>query len=166
MSLKEYLKKLNLVDPFKIKVEIDDKRNALKINIDGISYYNIIPRRPFPFSHPEFIIFVTKNGEEICMVKNYMKMDKDSRKAVDAFLEKIYFVPRITKIKKVDYRAGEYKVQAETDKGERTFSVRGRRSIHKLPDGRILIQDRDDNIYEIHPWSLDKKSRENLELIL
>jgi len=166
MSLKDFLKQLNLADPSKVKVRYNERRNSLQVSIDGIVYYDIIPRRPFPFSRPHFIIFTTKEGEEICMVKDYRKLDKKSKGNLERILEKIYFVPRITKIKKIKYYRGEHHWEVSTNKGECSFITRGRSSISRLPDGRIVLQDVHDNVYEIRPWELDKKSLEKLELVL
>ncbi|HDH06891.1 MAG TPA: DUF1854 domain-containing protein [Thermoproteales archaeon] len=165
-ALQEFIKKLNLVDPRKVKIEYDEKRNALKVTINHIEYYNIIPRKPFPFSRPYFVIFVNKDGEEICMLKDYRELDKCSRKALEKMLSKIYFVPLIKKIKKITYRSGKYTWLVVTDKGEREFEVRGRKSIYHLPDGRIVIFDKYDNVYELRPEKLDKKSLEYLALAL
>ena len=166
MSLQEFIKKLNLVDPKKVKITYDEKRNALKILVDSVKYYNIVPRKPFPFSRPYFIIFADKEGAEVCAVKDYRELDKDSREALEKMLSRIYFIPLIKKIKKIVYRAGEYVWLVETDRGEKEFVVRGRKSIQYFPGGRIIIFDKYDNVYELRLDKLDKKSMEYLALIL
>ena len=64
-------------------------------------------------------------------------------------LERLYFLPKIVRIRGVTEEYGVLRVEVDTDKGPRTFEVRTREHIRFLPNGRILLRDLDGNRYEI-----------------
>ncbi len=166
MSLREFLGEVRIVDPKDVKIVCDERRNSLKIFIRDEIYYNVLPKKPFPFTRPYFIIFTTRRGEEICVLKDYRGLDKDSIKNLEYMLSKMYYIPLIKDIEKISYSSGTYRWSVLTDRGRREFETRGRRSIVKLSDGRIIVFDIDENVYEIRPWLLDRKSIEYLDLVI
>jgi len=161
-----YRKWINLVDPKEVEARFSEKGNALTLKVNGVTYSEVVPRKPFPLSRPNFIIFTTRDGEEICAVKDYTKMDPNSVKAVEKLLNKMYFIPKIKRVIALNYEGGAYVWAVETDKGRREFKTRGRR-IYQMDDGKIVITDTHGNVYLIeNPARLDRRSREMLEEIV
>ncbi|MEM3715775.1 MAG: hypothetical protein QW145_01285, partial [Candidatus Bathyarchaeia archaeon] len=60
--LSDFLKNLNILDPKKVKIFIEEHENTLKLVVDGKLFSGLIPARPFPITHPEFIIFRDSYG--------------------------------------------------------------------------------------------------------
>ncbi len=121
----------------------------------------------FPLTTPDdFVIISNEEREFVGLLRNYKRLDPDSLKILEEELEESYFLPRITKIEKIDdqFRMMEWTVQ--TDKGARTFEVRSRqRDIRWLNDRHVVVTDVDGNRYEIVDINqLDHQSRELLEM--
>ncbi|MEM2028744.1 MAG: DUF1854 domain-containing protein, partial [Candidatus Bathyarchaeia archaeon] len=102
MPLSDFLKNLNILDPKKVKIFIEEHENTLKLVVDGKLFSGLIPARPFPITHPEFIIFRDSYGVDICMIRDYRDLDENSRRNLQTILDKLYFIPKIMKIKKIE----------------------------------------------------------------
>ncbi|MEM2930281.1 MAG: DUF1854 domain-containing protein [Thermoproteota archaeon] len=162
--LEDFLSKTWVVDSDKTRILRGEKLNTVKIFSNG-EFFEATPRRPFPISHPYFLIFTDMQGNEICVVEDYRKMDKESREILDAILEKLYFMPRIRKVKKLETSGDEFIWHVETDKGPREFRTRGRRSVSKAGE-KIVIIDTNDNVYIVEDLSkIDEQSRTLLEAV-
>ena len=166
MSLDLFIRKLNIVNPKSLKVFYDEIRNSLQIKINDRAYLDVLPRRPFPLSRPEFIILYTRDGEEICIIKNYKELDNKSKENLERMLAKVYFIPKIIAIKDISYKTGRYFWKVITDHGKREFKTVGRRSMMKISDNRIIVIDTSDNIYEINIDKMSKKDLDKLDLVL
>lgn len=165
MSLSEFLKSLNILDPKKVKVLLEEQ-NTLKLVADGKVFSGLTPARPFPITHPEFIIFRDSYGVDICIIKDYRALDEDSKRNLQKILDKIYFIPKILKIKKIETSGDEFVWEVITDKGPRTFRTRGRMSVIQI-EKRVVITDVNDNIYEIEDLSkMDPHSLSEIELTI
>ncbi|MEM2853387.1 MAG: DUF1854 domain-containing protein [Candidatus Bathyarchaeia archaeon] len=163
MPLIDFLKNLNILDPKKVKIVFEEQDNTLKIIVDGRVLPNLIPAKPFPITCPEFIIFRDSSGVDVCMIKNYKELDEESRRNLQKILDKMYFIPRILRIKKIETSGDEFLWEVLTDKGPRTFRTRGRMSVIQM-GGRVVITDINDNVYEIEDlYSLDPGSISELE---
>lgn len=149
-------------------MEVDQTSNSLKIKVYSIVRRGVIPKKPFPLTLPNFVIFVDKKtGEDICILRDYRKLDESSRRAVEQFLKKIYFMPRIEKIYSVRDMWEVYQWHVKTDCGDRVFQTRGRRSVFEVSDDKLAIIDVDKNVYVIESLSgLDKKSLNNLYMVI
>lgn len=166
MSLKRFVEQLPIADPKEVKIELDDKRNALKVFWRGRVYFNVLPKKPFPFTRKYFIILETKGGEEVLYLKDYRQLDDKSRAALEEMINRTYFIPTITRIKNLVYKGGTYRWDVETDRGPIEFETHGGRNILKVSDDEIVIFDVNKNIYRIDVKKLDKKSLFHLYFVL
>ncbi len=163
VPLADFLSQLNVLDPKKVKIAFEEKENSLRLNVDGKVLCSLVPAKPFPITSPEYIIFRDSYGVDVCVIRNYNDLDEESRRNLQVMLDKMYFIPRITKIHKIETSGDEFKWETETDKGPKSFRTRGRMSV--IPIGnRVIVTDVDDNVYEIDDvFKLDSKSRGELE---
>jgi len=163
MPLIGFIKQLNILDPKKVKVLLEEQENTLKIITDGRILSGLTPSKPFPITYPEFIIFRDSSGVDICIIKDCRELDEESKGNLYKILDKIYFIPKIQKINKIETSGDEFLWDVLTDKGPRTFRTRGRMSVI-LMEKRAVITDINDNIYEIEDlFSLDSRSLSELE---
>jgi len=163
MPLIDFLKTLNILDPKKVKAFLEENENSLKLIVDGKVLSGLIPARPFPVTRPEFVIFRDSYGVDVCIIKDYRELDEESRKNLQKILDKIYFIPRILKIKRIETSGDEFLWEVVTDKGPRTFRTRGRMSVVQMGN-RVVVTDVKDNIYEIEDlFKLDLHSISELE---
>lgn len=78
-------------------------------------------------------------------------------------MDKIYFIPRILEIGRIETSGDEFEWETVTDRGPREFRTRGRMSVISMGN-RIIITDMNDNVYEIENLhQLDAKSRGEIE---
>lgn len=122
---------------------------------------DLTPHKLFPISGKnKYISLVDDDGNEQFIVRNINDLMEDSREALSSALDEFYRIPKITKFVKRDERFLIWMWTVETDKGEFTFEVRDSyASIRTLYDGRILIKDGSDNLFEIPDlYALDKRS--------
>ena len=150
----------NFIDPKRVRV-VEDELWGIGVVIDEEVYYRIRISRAFPFTRPSYFIgFYDEEGKELGIVENIDRLDKDSRKALERYFEKAYFVPIIKKVTGVDDRHGVATWYVETDKGERSFDIRGKReSVRTMPGRRIVVEDVDGNKYDIPDYAeLDEQS--------
>jgi len=168
-SIKDYIKRLNIIEPEDLRVREDGRRNSLEINIRGKVYRNVIPKKPFPLTNPQLVIFTQKdypNGD-ICTLRDYRLLDAESKRCLEKYLSKVCFIPVIERIQSIRYKGEVYEWKVETSRGLRVFHTRGRRSIYRFEEGKVSITDTNDNIYLITDVSkLDRKSRVELEKVL
>jgi len=189
MPLRDFLVQLNIVQPSSMRIEPGSRMDRIRVTLDGILHDDVIPRRPFPLSIPEFIIFVQtqppaqvtagdataakkeKGGgeepqsQEICMLKNYRELDEQSLLNLEGVLEKLYFIPRVLKVERLETSGDEFEWEILTDRGLRVFHTRSRRQVINMGT-RIIVIDTHDNIYHIEDvGKLDGRSRMLLETV-
>ena len=137
---------MNIFDAGKIKLE-RARYGGLKIKLENgrvVENVHCIPM--FPFSDADnFISIVSRKGsefEEIGIIKHFRKLPPDQQNLVREDIKFRYFVPEINDIKKMRVEDRLWECQVVTDRGEKTFYVRGRReNITIKDDGRIIITD-------------------------
>ncbi len=155
---------LKVLDASRVKV-VEAKFDELTLEVDGIVYKGVRPRRPFPFSYPEIVIFYRDN-EEIGMLRDYRKLDDQSRKLLESVLRVVYFMPKVYKVLSIRSVEGKYEWRVVTDKGEVTFQSWGR-CVRVLRDGRLLIRDIYNRAYIVEePEKLDSRSRLYLSMMV
>jgi ATP-binding cassette subfamily C protein len=163
MPLIDFIKQLNILDPKKVKILFEEQENTLKIIADGKVLSGLTPSKPFPITYPDFIIFRDSSGVDVCIIKDCSRLDEESKRNLYKVLDKIYFIPKIQKINKIETSGDEFLWNVLTDKGPRNFRTRGRMSVI-LMGKRAVITDTNDNIYEIEDLSLlDSRSLSELE---
>jgi len=166
MPLIDFLKKLNILDPKKVTITFEEKENSLKLVVDGKLLGGLIPAKPFPITYPEFIIFKDSSDVDVCIIKNYKDLDPESQKNLESLLEKMYFIPTVSRIDKIETSGDEFQWEILTNKGARSFRTRGRMSVIQMSN-RIIVTDIHDNVYEIEDlYKLDSKSRREIEATL
>jgi len=184
MPLRDFLVQLNIVPPSALMIEPGSRLDRVKVTLNGVLHDDIVPKRPFPLSIPEFIIFIQsqpsdqekgsevqgKAGEEpqnqeICMLKDYRELDEKSCLNLEHVLEKIYFIPRVLRVVRLETSGDEFEWEVLTDRGSRIFHTRSRRQVINMGT-RIVVIDTNDNIYNIDAIEkLDGRSRMLLETV-
>jgi len=164
MCVENLQRELKILDPRRVHV-LEARLDEVDVEIEGRVYCGVRPRRPFPYSHPEIIMFY-KGEEELGMLRDYRRLDPRSRELLERVLRIIYFMPRVKKILGVRSAKGKYEWRVVTDKGPVTFYTWSR-CIRLLRDGRLLIRDIDGRVYMVeNPEKLDSKSRLYLSMMM
>lgn len=164
--IEDFLRRTWIIDAEKIRILKSGKPNAVKIEIlsNGNSL-EVTPKKPFPISYPYFLIFIDAQGNEIGILEDYRKIDRESREILEELLEKLYFIPKIKRVKKLETSGDEFVWQVETDKGVKEFRTRGRRSLSRSGE-KIIIIDTNDNVYMVEDLNkIDRASRMLLEAV-
>jgi hypothetical protein len=120
----------------------------------------------FPLSHRLCMISLRDlDGNEIAMLDSVESLDAASARIVEDELQRSYFMPRITDIIDIHEAHNVVEWDVETDKGPRTFQVRGvRKNVRRIGDKRLVVKDVDGNRYEIRDWTqLDAHPQELLD---
>jgi len=165
MPLKDFLKILNIVDPKDVAIKLNEKNDALIIKNKDAIYTNVIPERPFPISHPEFIILKDAKDHDICTIKDISKLDRESRKNLEKLLDKLYFIPKIVEIVRLEASGDKFEWETITNRGRRKFNTRGRESITFI-ENKIIITDTYHNLYEIENiQKIDERSKKIIQSI-
>lgn len=132
---------------------------------DGVTYEDIGFCCAFPLSDPHrYILIKNSGGAAIGTLRNLSDLKPDQRTIVKDALRDMYFIPIIEKVEKVEEQFGVTTWHVVTDRGPRTFKLRGRKeNVLEAAPGRMLITDIDSNRYEIAPnETLDPASRAHL----
>lgn len=163
----DLIQELSLLEPKGLRLFNDNFGDLCLecLEKDGeILYSKVKVLRAFPLTHSEqFIIFRDQKDAEIGVLMQPSQLDENSRQLLQAHLEKIYFMPKITKIYNIDSEFGAAKWEVQTNHGRRSFDLASRYDIRILGH-RVLIKDLDGNRYEISNYRiLDKKSIALLE---
>jgi hypothetical protein len=144
--------------------------NQLVVEVsDGETLENVTPVRSFPLTAPtQFISITNQEGEDLGLIEDVEKLDRASRQVLEEELAKRYFIPRIHRVLSLKNRFGVLSWEVETDRGVRTFEIRERDDIRRLPGThRILLRDVDGNRYEIPDTTqLDAASQALLETVV
>ena len=158
---------LNLLDPACIRFYREEFEDLVMEREDGEIDRSIHILRNFPLSNESRFISVRKGEEEeeLGIIPALSDLDEGSRQLLEEELERVYFVPCITRVLSVEERFHVPKWEVETDRGPRVFEIRsGRNDIRVLGGGRVLIRDADGNQYEIPNYRrLDEDSQKQID---
>lgn len=156
-------------DPKKTTVK-RNSFNELVVEVgEGETLENVTPVRSFPLTAPtKFISITNQDGEDLGLIEDVEKLDRASREILEEELEKRYFIPHISRVISLKNRFGVLSWEVETDRGVRTFEIRERDDVRRLPGtNRILLRDVDGNRYEIADTTqLDAASQTLLETVV
>jgi len=159
---------VNILDPGKIRICRDESGRLKLIFEDGekVTIKRVV--RTFPLTMPwRYIIMIDENDREIGLLKSIKGLDESSMKVLKDELERVYFIPKIKRIRQIKEEFGVLIWDTETDKGPRRFEVTSRRNVKKIGKRRIIIRDADGNLYDIPDYAkLDQKSLILLESVI
>ena len=142
-------------------IRTDDTLVELQI-YQGETYEDLEPRRLFPLSGlNRYITLLDADQKEKAIIRNLDHLDPDSRAAIQACLDEYYMIPKILSMVDITEKFGVLTWTCVTDHGPRSFRIRNRHSdIKMLYDGRVLVRDSNDNLYEIENINdMDKHAR-------
>lgn len=143
----------------------------VSLDYDGVHYDRIKVVRLFPFSDENRFISIREYGNgdrEIGIIEDLAELSAETREILEKQLELRYFTPIIQKIYSIKDEYGYAYFHVLTDKGECRFSINmGSNAVTKLSDSRLLINDVDENRFEIRDVEqLTQKEKRMLDLFL
>ena len=158
-----------VLDPSEVRVRLKEG-GQLELHLaDGTVHTEVLVVPAFPISRPNrFVYFRDKEGNELGILIDPRRLDKESREIVLAQADQAYFMPRITRILRVEERMGIAQWEVETDRGWSSFDVVSRsESVWFVGRNRVVIRDADGNRYLIADvTALDRRSRRLADLHL
>lgn len=161
------VRRVPALDPSGVWAHIDDD-GRLRVKLpDGTEHANVRVVPAFPVTRPDrFLYLLDEYDNELGLLADPRRLDRESRDLVIAQAEEAYFLPRITRIVRVDERMGIARWQVETDRGASAFDVVSRsESVWYIGRNRIVIRDSDGNRYLIEDIkTLDRRSRKLADL--
>lgn len=125
--------------------------DALRLTIAGDrTCLRIVPMRSFPISMREqYISIRDAEGNELGMIRDPNKLDKESRKLLEEELRKRYITPEIRQIKSISDKFGIVEWEVVTDRGAKKFLTRSLHDSLKETDTGFIVTDMENNRYEI-----------------
>ena len=163
--------RLRYLDPEELKV-FRAEDGSLRAQI-GDELTVLSPRfiRARPLEDPDLYISVRgvdPNGKEFGLLRNWRRLDPESRRLVQAELDQRYLHARITRIVALKEYGGLHSCVLETDRGLREVTFRDvRDNVIYIGASRVLITDAEGNRYDItDTGALDRRSRVLLARIL
>lgn len=154
------------LDPTTVRVERDPVNDVPRIQMDDRCHLRVGFSRAFPFSDPSvFIALLDQDGKEIGVFKTLDGMDEASRSIIDQALDRRYFTPKAHHIYTMRKESDVWRIEAATDRGDRTFYVRHwRDNAHEIAPRRWLVNAVDGARFEIPDVeALDPRSQAFLD---
>lgn len=156
-------------DPAQVRAWMDERRQLAVGLPDGSIHANVRVCLAFPVSRPKrFIYLIDESGKELGLINDPRRMDRESRELLLAQADQAYFMPRITRIHRIEESMGIANWEVETDRGWSAFDVVSRSESHwYVGRNKIVIRDADGNRYLVEDTeALDGRSRRLLDLNL
>lgn len=129
----------------------------------------VLFHRAFPYDRPqEYISVQDEDGREYGIIRNLSDFDGKGREIIDKALNRKYFCPEITRIRKLKEQLGYAFLEVDTSVGEMEIVLKDTfGSIARISDTYLVINDVSGNRYVIPDvTALDKKSYRKIELYL
>ena len=138
-----------------------DAHGRLIADIAGRRFEGVQPAKLFALSDGDrYISLRDAEGDEIGIIRELDGLSPDSRRVLQAHLERQYFIPVIRKVLRIREFFMDQTWTVQTDRGPRQFTIQGRDSIRFLSDRAMLLMDMDDNRYLLRDrHALDPTSR-------
>jgi len=150
-----------ILDPQRVKL-FRTPEGAPRATIeDDLTCLHVKVMCSFPLSRPyDYVSLRDMANREIGLIENLHDLDRASRRIAEEEIERRYFLPEITAVYKLDSHFGTYDWEVETDRGRRSFLVRGRsENIVYVPPHRVVITDVLGNRYQVSDYTkLDRRS--------
>jgi len=159
------------LDPADMRLRLND-RGQLELRLaTGEVYPDIHVVPAFPISRPNRFVYLRDgDGKEVGVLIEPRRLDRESRELLLAQADQAYFMPRITRIIRVEERMGMgiARWEVETDRGWSVFDMVARsESVWYVGKNRVVIRDADGNRYLIEDLTaLDKRSKRMTDLYL
>lgn len=157
-------------------IPIDAKFSAteggfVSLDHNGKHYDRVRIVRLFPFTDADKYLSIREyegSGKEIGIIEDLQAMPEETKKILKAQLTLCYFTPVISKIYSIKDEYGYAYFHVLTDKGECKFAINmGSNAVSKLSDTRLIIQDVDENRFEIRDTdALSQKEKRMLDLFM
>ncbi len=124
---------------------------SLNLTIKEDVYEDVKILRAFPLSMPAYYLSVwDKDDVEIGIIADPALLEEPAQKLVDEHLKRRYHIPVITRIVGAKERFGTIDWEVETDRGTIKFTTKSlRENIQRPAPGRVIINDLDENRYDI-----------------
>ncbi len=164
---------LKLLEPDKLEL-IPEDSGLLTLRYEGEEWHRVTLTRLVPFiSGTQYISASYKNDreewKEIGVIKDTDALSVQQRKTAEEFLDFKYYIPIITRIKKItDNRMGYLFLEAETTAGDKRIAVNDWwHNFRMIQNKMISVTDADGNRYIIPEISkMDKASIKRLQLFI
>lgn len=159
------------IEPSEVQVRMGESGQVELVLADGTVHEGVKVIPAFPISRPnQFVHFQDKDGKELGVLVDPRGLDRESREVLLAQADQAYFMPRITRIVRVEERMGTgiARWEVETDRGWNRFDVVSRsESVWFVGKDRIVIRDADGNRYLIEDLSaMDRRTRRLADLYI
>ncbi len=158
-----------MFDPAQTRARLDSLRQLEVTLPSGEVHRNVRVALAFPISRPKrFIYLFDQEGNELGLISDPRKMEKESRDLLLAQADQAYFMPRITALRRIEENMGIARWEVDTDRGPSSFEVISRSESHwYVGRNKLVVRDADGNRYLIEDTAtLDGRSRRMLELFL
>jgi len=160
---------VTVLDPSEVRVRLqEDGQLELRLGEETV-HAGVLVVPAFPISRPNrFVYFRDEDGNELGLLIDPRRLDRESREIVLAQADQAYFMPQITRILRVEERMGVARWEVETDRGWSAFDVVARsESTWFVGRNRVVIRDADGNRYLIADvTAMDRRSRRLADLHL
>jgi hypothetical protein len=168
---------LRYLDPEDIRVFRGEDGRVYATIKDELTLISPAFLRSHPLTDPDRYISIKgvkpkesseTRGDEFGLLRNWRRLDPESRRLVEEQLTRRYLHPRLRRIISLKEYSGVQVCVFETDRGLREVTLRDARdSVIYLGPNRLLITDAENNRYDVEDTeSLDRQSRAYLARIL
>lgn len=123
----------------------------------GRTSRGLIPRLPFPVSHPEFVMLANRKGRELLALRDYRKLDEQSRDALQRCLDVTRLDVQVTGIDGIKMTGDGMSWSLRTSKGRMRVLTRHWEDVTVENDSVVLVDDYGAPI-RIDTSRLDRKS--------
>lgn len=148
---------VNLIDIHNVKIDQSVRRSTVDVIYQGKVYRVLVPKMLFPITKPTFIGLYDESGKEIFLIDDYTKLDEKSRKVLENALAYNNLIFQVRKINEINIKGDQLEWDVETNKGPIKVYTIGRRNVVVL-DSKVVLIDKNDNLYEIDLDKIDRKS--------
>jgi hypothetical protein len=168
---------LRYLDPEEVRVFRGEDGRVYATIADEVTLISPAFMRSHPLTDPDRYISIkgTKpkegsetRGDEFGLLRNWRKLDPESRSIVEQELARRYLYPRLKRILSLTDYSGTQVCVFETDRGLREVTLRDvRDNVVYLGHNRVLLTDAENNRYDVPDIAaLDRQSRAYLTRVL
>ena len=160
---------VRVLDPGRVRLFRTPEGVPRAVVEDEVCCLRVLVMCAFPLSRPHaYVSLRDGSNRELGLIEDVRALDRESRRIVEEEIERRYFLPEITAVYRLEGHFGTYDWEVETDRGRRSFVVRGRSEhIIQLPPARVAVTDVLGNRYQISDTTtLDRKSQALLYKVL